>query len=133
MLVSKSIYFILLGILLTVSIDFYFSASQWTLTLFAASRAIGICIALVQRIVYDSHSSFATIEQAIILYQHAGSIDSFRSMLLLIEQVSIPLLVYLWIRRIERTDMTNLQKIWREMVGTVCDQGEWLTSRSLVQ
>lgn len=45
------------------------------------------------------------------------------SILYLIEQVSMPLLAYLWIRRVESENFTALQNVWYEIYESKISSG----------
>lgn len=136
MKLSRGFYFIFFGGLFTSIFDFYLSSSYWTLTFFAVTRFFSVLTALLYRIIYDyydqtSHPDttqtfwnpmknifvvIAAIQQSIVLY-YFTTCNSLWSILSVIAHVSMPLLAYLWIRRIQREDLNALQKIWLEIVG----------------
>jgi len=140
--ISRDIYFIIIGIIFTISIDLYLSSSSYVLILLAFSRIIGIFIALFYRIIYDNYDKninydtkklfwnpfkniftvIAGIEQAFVLYYIKFSLNIW-SILYIIEQVSMPLFVYLWIRRIEKENFYFLQHIWLEIFGSIDKSG----------
>jgi hypothetical protein len=135
--ISRDIYFIIIGIIFTILIDLYLSSSSYVLIFLAFSRIIGIVIALFYRSIYDNYDKninydtkklfwnpfknifavIAAIEQAFILYYIKFSLNIW-SILYIIEQVSMPLFVYLWIRRIEKENFYFLQHIWLEIFGS---------------
>ena len=135
MKLSRGFYFIFFAGLFTSLLDFYLSSSDWLLTLFALSRFLAVLTALIYRIIGDSYdptghadttSSFwnplknvfvvgAAIQQAFVLYRLTAFNDLW-SILTVIAHVSMPLIAYLWIRRIQRENLSSLQKIWLEIV-----------------
>ena len=149
MKLSRGIYFIVIGGLLTMITDAYFSSSSWMLLLFACLRSIGIFVALIYRIIYEHYETtvptdttltfwnpfknlfvvVAAVQQAFVLYYLTTSTD-FRSILFIVQQVSMPLLAYLWIRRIQREDLSLFQQIWLEIVGLSHDAGKWAAENS---
>jgi hypothetical protein len=132
--ISRQIYFIIIGIVFTILSDLYLSSSNFVLIFLVFIRIIGIFIALFYRIIYDNYDkninydtkkrfwnpfknifvTIAAIEQAFILYYIKFSLN-ISSILYIIQQVSMPLFVYLWIRRIEKEDFSFLQNIWSEI------------------
>ena len=140
MKISHQMYFLLFGIVFTVLIDFYVSSSDYLLVFLAFIRMIGIVIALSYRIIYDNYGkninydttkifwnpfknifvTIAAIEQALIMYYVTFSLN-FWSILYIIEQVSMPLIFYLWIRRIQNQDFYSLQNIWLEIFDSTND------------
>ena len=140
MKISRGIYFIIIGGLLTMISDAYFSSSSWILLLFVALRTIGIFVALIYRIIYDHYKPtaqenttitfwnpfknlfvvIAAVQQAFVLYNLTVSTD-FWSILFIVQQMSMPLLAYLWIRRIQKEDLSVFQQIWLEIVGSSGD------------
>jgi hypothetical protein len=140
MRISRGISFIVIGGLLTMISDAYFSSSSWILLLFAALRTIGIFVALIYRIIYDHCKStaqkntaltfwnpfknlfvvIAAVQQAFVLYHLKSSADLW-SILFIVQQMSMPLLAYLWVRRIQREDFRLFQQIWLEIVGLNSD------------
>lgn len=135
--ISREIYFIVLGILFTYLIDVYLSLSSYILLVLCFIRIILIFIAFIYRIIFDNYDQniqydtkknfwnpfknlftvIATIEQAFVIYYLKFSWNIW-SILFLIQQVSMPLFAYLWIRRIERENFSILQQIWLEIVGS---------------
>jgi len=132
--ISRQIYFIIIGIVFTILSDLYLSSSNFVLIFLVFIRIIGIFIALFYRIIYDNYDkninydtkkrfwnpfknifvTIAAIEQAFVLYYIKFSLN-ISSILYIIQQVSMPLFVYLWIRRIEKEDFSFLQNIWSEI------------------
>ncbi|CAF3482410.1 unnamed protein product [Rotaria sordida] len=139
--ITRRIYFIVLGLILTMLIDLYLSSSKNVLIFLAFIRILGIFIAFFYRIIYDNYDKnidynttktfwspfknifviIAAIEQAFIMYYIKFSYD-LQSILYIIEQVSMPLFVYLWIRRIEKEDFSVLQYIWFEVFDSTNDR-----------
>ncbi|CAF0934671.1 unnamed protein product [Rotaria sordida] len=139
--ITRRIYFIVLGLILTMLIDLYLSSSKNILIFLAFIRILGIFIAFFYRIIYDNYDKnidynttktfwspfknifviIAAIEQAFIMYYIKFSYD-LQSILYIIEQVSMPLFVYLWIRRIEKEDFSVLQYIWFEVFDSTNDR-----------
>lgn len=127
MKIPSNFYFIVFAGLSTCFVDFYFSSTDWILTLFAFSRFLAVLFAFVVRIIDEKSSQFwdffknlfviiAAIQQAFVLYRWTSFADLW-AILFVIHQVSMPLFSYLWIRRIQREDLSLLQKIWLEIVG----------------
>ena len=132
--VSREIYFVLVGIVLTSLTDVYLSSSSGFLVLLAAVRILSIGIALVYRVFYDRTNNHwtlmkniyvvvATVQQACIFYHLEIELNLW-SMLYIIQQVSMPLLAYLWIRRIERENFSTLQQIWTDAMGSKVSPGK---------
>ena len=135
---SSEIYFVLIGIVLTGLTDIYLSSSSSFLVLLAAVRILSIGIALAYRVFYDRDPDrtntywntmknmyvvVATVEQACIFY-HLEFEPNLWSILYIIQQVSMPLLSYLWIRRIERENFSALQQIWTDVMGSKVGPGK---------
>ncbi|CAM4797524.1 unnamed protein product [Rotaria magnacalcarata] len=134
------IYFIFFGILFTIIIDLYLSSSQNALIFLAFTRIIAIFISFFYRIAYDNYDKnvdydtaktfwtpfknlfviIAVIEQAFVMY-HIEFSPNLLSILYIIQQVAMPLFVYLWIRRIEKENLSFLQYIWLEIFNTTND------------
>jgi hypothetical protein len=134
--ISREIYFIVIGIVLTISIDLYLSSTSYALLFLSFIRIISMFIAFFYRIIFDNNerkTSFwnpfkniftviAAIEQAFVIYYLKFSLNIW-SILYIIEQVSMPLFVYLWIRRIERENFSILQNIWLEIFDSKTHSG----------
>lgn len=140
--ISREIYFILTGIFFTILIDLYLSLSSYVLIILTFIRIIGIFIALFYRIIYDNYDknnhydtkknfwipfknifvAIAAIEQAFVIYYLKFSLNIW-SILYIIQQVSMPLFTYLWIRRIEKENFDFLQQIWLEIVSSKDNSG----------
>jgi len=129
--ISREIYFIFFGCILTMLIDLYLSFTSYALLFLTFIRILTLFIAFFYRIIYDNDeknspkkffwNSFknifvviATIEQAFVIYYLKFSLNIW-SISYIIEQVSMPLLVYLWIRRMEKENFVVLQHIWLEI------------------
>ena len=119
--ISQKLIFMFFGILLTILIDLYSSSLNNIFLCLAFIRIMAIFIALFYRIIYDNYNTninddetklfwnsfknlftiVAIIEQIIVIY-YIKFLPTFWTILCIIQQVSMPLLVYLWIRRIQR-------------------------------
>ncbi|CAF4387614.1 unnamed protein product [Rotaria sp. Silwood2] len=141
--IARRIYFIFFGLVFTILIDLYLSSSNNVLILLAFIRILGISIAFFYRIIYDNYDKnvnynttktfwnpfknifvvIAAIEQAFVMYYIEFSLN-FQSILYIIEQVSMPLFAYLWIRRIEKENFSFLQYIWFEIFHSTNDHAE---------
>ena len=152
MKLSRGFYFIFFAGLFTSLVDFYLSSSDWLLTLFALSRFLAVLTALVYRIIGDSYDQTshndttltfwnplkniftvgAAIQQAFVLYRLTAFNDLW-VILTVIAHVSMPLVAYLWIRRIQREDLSSLQKIWLEIVHSDRDPRKFIASSLLEQ
>ncbi|CAF0913314.1 unnamed protein product [Rotaria sp. Silwood1] len=139
--ITRRIYFVFLGIVFTILIDLYLSASNKVLILLVFIRILGLFIAFFYRIIYDNYDKnvnynttktfwnpfknmfvmIAAIEQAFVMYYIEFSLN-FQSILYIIQQVSMPLFVYLWIRRIEKENFSFLQYIWFEVFHSTYDR-----------
>lgn len=133
--ISREIYWIFFGGLTTFFLDLCFSLTNSKLLFLALLRIAILITAVFYRIVYEkdekrSESSsknlswnrfknifvvFAAIEQAYVIYHLKFSSNPW-AILHLIEQVAMPLIAYLWIRRIERANFTALQHAWWEII-----------------
>jgi hypothetical protein len=140
--VSREIYFIISGLIFTMLVDLYSSSTSYVLIFLAFTRIIAIFIAFFHRIIYDNYDKnvhcdasetfwrsfkniftiIAAIEQAFVMYYITFSWNVW-SVLYIIQQVSMPLLVYLWIRRIEKQDFSFLQYIWFEIFDSTNNRG----------
>ncbi|CAF1118746.1 unnamed protein product [Adineta steineri] len=138
--ISREIYFILCGIAFTIFFDLYISSSSYVLILCACIRILSICIAFFYRIIYDNYDNndtkktfwnpfknifvvIAAIQQAFVLYYINFSLNIW-IILYIIVQVSMPLFAYLWIRRIERQNLSFLQYAWFEIFDSKTNQAE---------
>jgi hypothetical protein len=137
--IPREIYFIFFGGIITMLIDVYFSSSSYALLSLSLIRVLALFIAFFSRIICDNDeknikkffwSTFknifvviAAIEQAFVIYYLKISVDIW-SILYLIQQVSMPLFIYLWIRRIEREKFTVLQHVWLEIIDTKIYSGK---------
>ncbi|CAF1020083.1 unnamed protein product [Adineta steineri] len=138
--ISREIYFILCGIAFTIFFDLYISSSSYVLILCACIRILSICIAFFYRIIYDNYDNndtkktfwnpfknifvvIAAIQQAFVLYYIKFSLNIW-IILYIIVQVSMPLFAYLWIRRIERQNLSFLQYAWFEIFDSKTNQAE---------
>lgn len=130
--ISREIYWIFFGGLTTFFLDLYFSLTNSRLFVLALLRVITLILAFFYRIIYEkddkqnaSNSSwnrfknifvvFAAVSQAYVIYHLRISLNIWL-VLHLIEQVTMPLIAYLWIRRIERANFTALQHAWWEVI-----------------
>jgi hypothetical protein len=140
--ISRQIYFIVIGVVFTILIDLYLSSTHYVLIFLAFTRILALFIAFFYRIIYDNYDKnfhydtkkkfwnplkntfviIAAIEQAFVIYYLKFSLNIW-SILYLIEQVSIPLFVYLWIRRIEKENFGFLQHIWFEIFDSKTNSG----------
>ena len=140
--ISRQIYFIVSGLIVTMLMDVYLSSSSYVLILLAFTRIIAIFIAFFYRIIYDNYDENKTcdttktfwtpfkniftiiggIEQAFVMHYIKSSWNIW-SVLYIIQQVSMPLLVYLWIRRIEKENFSVLQYIWFEIFHSTKNHG----------
>lgn len=140
--ISPRIYFVAFGILCTILIDLYLSSSNSRLVSLVILRILGISIAIFYRIIYDNYDKnvnldttktfwtpfknmfvfMAVIQQAFVMYYITFSFDLL-SILFIIQQVSMPLLAYLWIRRIEKENLSFLQSIWFALFHAANDHG----------
>jgi hypothetical protein len=137
--IPREIYFIFFGGILTMLIDVYLSSTSYTLLFLTFIRILALFIAFFSRIIFDNDEKnikkfvwnrfknifvvIATIEQAFVIYYLKFSVNIW-SILYLIEQVSMPLFIYLWIRRIERENFTVLQHVWLEIVDSKINFGK---------
>ncbi|CAF0833945.1 unnamed protein product [Adineta ricciae] len=135
--ISRHVYFITFGALVTILLDFYASFSNYALILLTSIRACAMIIAFFYRVIYDTYDAkvdsdtkksfwnpfknlfvvIAAIEQAFVISYLKFSSDPW-TILFIIQQVSMPLIAYLWIRRIERDDLSFLQYAWIEMFSS---------------
>lgn len=140
---SREIYFIFFGGLITFFLDLYFSLTSSTLLVFAFIRILTLLFAFFYRIIREKDDKrnqinprtifwnrlknifviIAAIEQAYVIYYLNFSWNNIWSILHLIEQVSMPLIAYLWIRRVERANFTVLQHAWWEIIESKITTG----------
>lgn len=143
MKLSAGFYFIVLGVLSTTLVDFGLSFSNWTLILCAVLRLVFCFVALIHRMIFDDYSRASTtrdpmkfwirmkntfvivaaIQQALMFYSIPIPTD-FSLILLFVAKISMPLFTYLWIRRIERENLSVLQHVWFEIIGSTSDSSE---------
>ena len=133
--ITREIYWIFFGGLTTFFLDIYFSSTSSTLFILTLIRIVALLFAFFYRIIREKDDKrqqtssrnvfwnrfknifviIAAIEQAYVIYYLKSSWNIW-SILHLIEQVSMPLIAYLWIRRIERVNFTVLQHAWWEII-----------------
>ena len=133
--ITREIYWIFFGGLTTFFLDIYFSSTSSTLFILTLIRIVALLFAFFYRIIREKDDKrqqtssrnvfwnrfknifviIAAIEQAYVIYYLKSSWNIW-SILHLIEQVSMPLIAYLWIRRIERANFTVLQHAWWEII-----------------
>jgi hypothetical protein len=127
---SYGLKFLSFGIIFTIVADIYVCSSSWILIVLAASRLIGMPIAVVYRMVFDysdkniDHEASAHfwnsltngflvvtgVQQACVFYHWTASIP-IGSVSYLVGQLCIPLVAYQWIRTIKSTDLRYVQEI----------------------
>jgi uncharacterized membrane protein len=140
--IPREIYFIISGIVFTILTDLYLSSTSYRLVFLSVIRIIGIFIALLYRIIYDNYDKnvicdtaktfwnpfkntfvvIAAMQQAFVIYHLKFSSDHW-SILYIVQQVSMPLFAYLWIRRIQNENLSFFQYVWMEIFGSKNDHG----------
>ena len=126
--ISREIYFIFFGCILTILVDLYLSLiTSYSLFVLCLLRVIALFVAFFSPILLEVNGSFwrkfknlfvciAAIEQALVIYYFKFDTNTW-TVLYLIQQVSMPLFVYLWIRRNERANFTVLRQVCLEIIA----------------
>lgn len=122
--------FLLFGLLLTLITDITVSTSSWFLISLACMRLIGMTSALGYQMIFnyyekDSNEETLTtfwksskqaflilvaVQQSFVLY-HLQVPNNVWAGVTLLVQLSIPIIAYLWIGRIQNEDLSYLQEV----------------------